>query len=81
MISYYGKNMSPTLTLLFISLPYRKGSGQPEVKGRCAQTLLLLPHSYTQKSTQGYVLTHRDSWIPQAHTDSSVVKAEQHTAL
>lgn len=27
--SFYGQNMSATLTFVFVSLSYRKGSGQP----------------------------------------------------
>lgn len=31
--SFYGKNMSATLTFVFVSLSYRKGSGQPRREG------------------------------------------------
>lgn len=57
-ISYYGKNMSTTLTFLFVSLSYRKGSGQPDVKGHWAQTLFF----------RGLTITHTEGKVTHTQT-------------
>lgn len=85
--SFYGKNMSATLTIVFVSLSYRKGSGQPRSEGSLSSDTLIINTSVkvTRTDCNTYTLTLRRSHTPthahvhvHVHTLRLLVHTQRH---
>lgn len=76
--SFYGKNMSATLTIVFVSLSYRKGSGQPWSEGSLSSDTLIINTSVkvTRTDCNTYTLTLRRTHTP---TRTHTLIASAHT--